>query len=358
MPTIYVDAQCDCGVSTFRVGFDKSLIPFEHGICHCNTCRHSTGQMAFYYLPITRAPLIGKFGEIPITKSDMSMYRSSEKTVRYFCARCSTNMFKCKNGKEWSVSGGAIHKTEGIAKLGYHKFVADTLDGGLADQLTEVDGKKLPRYSYEEGSEELPVGWRSPALKDKNEERNAKQLRAYCHCGTIKFYITRPDDLSSATIRNIKDEKWWLAPCESHELTRYLAGHCACSNCRRGSGFEVQSWAFVSRGNVHEMNSDEPIELYNDHLRPAGLKQYLSSPGKYREFCGTCGANVFWWHVGRPDVIDISVGLLDHEQAGVRAEQWLKWHKHRVSFSEDAQGTKSTIEGLVSGMAHFEEDVC
>jgi hypothetical protein len=88
---------------------------------------------------------------------------------------------------------------------------------------------------------------------------------------------------------------------------------------------------------MFEKGSTENLELTHEPDRPACLKQYLSSPGKYREFCGTCGATCFWWHVGRQDVIDISVELLDERCDGLRAEDWLKWYKKRISFIEMAK---------------------
>ena len=65
------------------------------------------------------------------------------------------------------------------------------------------------------------------------------------------------------------------------------------------------------------------------------LRSYESSPGVMREFCPTCGATVFWHDKHRPELIDVSVGLLDAPE-GARAEEWLEWWLARVSFEEDA----------------------
>ena len=370
---IEVKAFCQCGINTFRVRFDQSLIPFSSELCHCNTCRHVTGEMAFYHVPIKGRPLVGSIGNTLVEERDLKGYRVSVDTVRYFCDRCSAKMFMCKNGTDWYVSGGVLERTEGIVKLGCHVHVAETKDGGIADQLPTVDGVDLPRYSAQEGREELSIGWRSKTLKSKQESTGTDVLNAYCQCGAIKIYITRPNQLSImptapyphviypvhtrlSTIQNIKDEKWWLASGEDKKFpTKYLASHCVCTHCRRESGFDIQSWVFVSKANIFESGSGRLINLSHedDSYRPKGLKQYLSSPGRYSEFCGTCGATVFWWQAGRPDIIDISVGLLDQDQDGVRAEEWLKWNKERVGFAEDTKVGRSTIEGLVYGMAKF-----
>lgn len=75
------------------------------------------------------------------------------------------------------------------------------------------------------------------------------------------------------------------------------------------------------------------------------LRQYESSPGIFREFCSICGATVFWHCEERPDLIDVSVGLLRSE-SGARAENWLEWETDRVSFKEDAldQGLMAALE--------------
>jgi hypothetical protein len=111
----------------------------------------------------------------------------------------------------------------------------------------------------------------------------------------------------------------------------------------------------VSRANIFEKGSTEPLQLAHEPDRPACLKQYLSSPGKYREFCGICGATCFWWNVGRPDVIDVSIGLLDERDDGVRAEDWLKWHRKRLSFIEKVRVSKETVQGLLEGMAMYQD---
>jgi hypothetical protein len=52
--------------------------------------------------------------------------------------------------------------------------------------------------------------------------------------------------------------------------------------------------------------------------------------------------------VERPDLVDVSVGLLDSSQ-GALAEDWLEWHKERVSFSEDAI-SEPLVEALEHGL--------
>jgi len=63
-----------------------------------------------------------------------------------------------------------------------------------------------------------------------------------------------------------------------------------------------------------------------------------------------CGATVFWWNAGRPGVLDLSVGLVDETQNGVRAEDFLDWWTDRVSFCESGVSPQ-LAQGLAEGLA-------
>jgi len=123
-----------------------------------------------------------------------------------------------------------------------------------------------------------------------------------------------------------------------------------CPSCRLTSGMELQAWAFIPLWNILDPRTNEPIYLGEAEKRLPGLKQYMSSPGKYRECCEDCGAVVFWWQLDRPELIDVSVGLFDEKAAGgARAERWLEWHKDRISFSETAL-SPDVVKGLSEGL--------
>lgn len=84
------------------------------------------------------------------------------------------------------------------------------------------------------------------------------------------------------------------------------------------------------------------------------MKRYESSKDVLREFCSVCGATLFWHCKWRPDLIDVSVGLLDPKQ-GARADGWLDWWTDRVSFSELAV-SKSLIGSLEEGLKKWGEE--
>ncbi|KAI1163902.1 hypothetical protein F5B18DRAFT_295419 [Nemania serpens] len=242
---------------------------------------------------------------------------------------------------------------------------------------------------------------------DTKNKETLEVLNALCHCKMVQFHITRPNAASklprsnfpdlmvpyhtgSAHIQNPEDNKWWLRPglglksrddevlpVEKSEPRRYLAGTCACRSCRLISGFEIQTWAFVPRANIFFHIRDKnggstvsgsqtlrtlseagdkteitPLDFGN--LPPDILTSYESSPGVRREFCSRCGATVFWRDRWRPELMDVSVGLLDADE-GARAETWLDWWTERVSFAEDAQRdrtgeTARLAERLISSL--------
>ncbi|PPR01226.1 hypothetical protein CVT26_015304 [Gymnopilus dilepis] len=358
--------------------------PGQNGFHHEENGNHSNGNHSnggsLHVPTVIDPPTINVVDpEDPLDLGDLTAYKTSKGVTRYFCSSCSAHLFFVHHnpdGDKWTVSVGALERTDGIVKIGYHIWVGDTLDGGMADQLRKIDGVELKRYSEKSGSEELPVGWKDKAFLDKEKQQadgkvadKQDRVQAHCHCGTIKFEITRPSEASTipssaypdllypydvthlSKVANPADEKWWLRPAHSDRPTKYLAGHCMCGFCRLTSGSEVQSWAYVPIYNIVEPGTDTPICLEEDEQRPKGLKQYMASPARYREFCATCGASAFWWRADSPDLICVSVGLIDEANVGARAESWFDWHTHRVSYIEKAVSSslgRALEEGLKS----------
>jgi hypothetical protein len=366
--TTFVKANCHCGLNAFNIPFSTASLPIANDLCHCNSCRHCTGQLAVNCVRFDGIPL-----SVATNQPDDLKHLTPYKTfgaVRYFCSKCSAHIFfqPTTEPERWPIAVGLLANVTGIVQSAYHIWIEDTLDGGLARYLTTIDGMELPRYARgERDPETLPVDWRADKQRDARDQHH---LSAYCHCKAIRLSITRPSARSAlpsspypdalfpyhathpSKVRNPDDEKWWLRPLGSNNPTHYLAGHCACTSCRLTGGFEIQSWAVIPRVNilVHSDSTTSPIELnlVNENLRPKGLRHYPSSPGRNREFCAICGATVFWWGVERPDLVDVSVGLLDSSQ-GALAEDWLEWHKERVSFSEEAI-SEPLVEALEHGL--------
>jgi hypothetical protein len=77
------------------------------------------------------------------------------------------------------------------------------------------------------------------------------------------------------------------------------AGHCHCSQCRRASGA-----AFASNA---------PVRTRYFTLRSGAelVREYESSPGKYRAFCCRCGSPLYSRRESEPALRRIRLGTLD-----------------------------------------------
>ena len=74
-------------------------------------------------------------------------------------------------------------------------------------------------------------------------------------------------------------------------------GHCHCSSCRRSAGAAFVTWFTVERERF-AWTAGTP-------------RQYASSTGVTREFCGTCGTELAYSNEKAARTIDITIGSLD-----------------------------------------------
>jgi hypothetical protein len=362
-----VDITCLCGKSKGKAEVAAESLPAETMLCHCNICRYSSGVLCVSYLTLASPPEM---------KDSLQTYQSSAKMQRMFCSVCGSHLFAHSSElNEWYLTTGTIETLDPTSgammettKLMQHEFVSDTLDGGLAPCLTKAQDRNVASFAQGPEQELLTFDTTDglPTLSFATKQLSGKQLptstasgdhlHASCHCGGVQYMISRPNERSSLlsspwpdllvpyhsqSSRNEEDVKWWLRS----DGKKYLAGTCACRSCRLGSGFSIQTWAFVPKGNLATTRR-EPLSF-----AMGTLKQYGSKPGIYREFCGTCGATVFWHCDERPDLVDVSVGLLRAEE-GSRADTWIEWWTERTSFKEDAIDVELT-EALESGLSNI-----
>lgn len=330
--TTTLNLSCGCHAITGSVNVPSSSFPLPMVLCHCNTCRHTTGLLSASDIFIP--PGSSRF---QLKGEGICTYNASSHLARYFCGHCGTFIYdENSTTGRLGICTGALEKTDGLVELVEHIFVGDTIDGGLSDWLPDA-------VQWEErANKSVQIKERRKARADDARETPGQNahLRAYCNCGGVKFYITQPDQSSkslsspwsdnlvpyhSGASENPKDVEWWLRA----NGAKYLAGTCACNSCRLGSGYDIQPWAFIPKANIFQ------IDGTGLDFGAGTLKRYESSQGTYRDFCSHCGATVFWSSEARPELINVSVGLLDAE-SGVRAEEWLEWCTERVSFQEIA----------------------
>ncbi len=354
--TTAVTSTCACRNFTLTVDFPNSILPINRALCLCNRCRRVSGSCgsSSLLLPPSIPP-------IDPSNYETTSYKSSDGVTRYFCSTCGAHLFihVAKFGS-WALCTALWNKTEGIVNWTGCKWVEDTLDGGISvwfNNIKRPDGtrEELKRWvHYDLRDAKLVPEDALITLPAKKEAaiKNDK-LKAQCLCGGVKFYVTRPNEASknvespfpdlmfpfhSHSSDNPKNETWWLRDND----TKYLAGTCACTSCRLSSGNEIQPWAFIPKSNVLQEDGT-PLDF-----NMGTLKKYDSSKGVMREFCGVCGATIFWHCDFRPELIDVSIGVFDPEE-GARVEGWLDWWTERVSFEELAV-SKSLIASLEDGL--------
>ncbi|KAI9700780.1 MAG: hypothetical protein M1836_002149 [Candelina mexicana] len=367
-PTTALTAQCHCKFNTHAIHVPTTSLPLPTYICHCTTSRRVSGLLFTTYISLPHGPT--KF-------TDLASYASSTSLVRYFCSRCGAHMFGFhKPSKVWKVATGVLDRTEGIVEFKGHMWVGDTGDGGGVEWLKSIGGGEMEVWKEGAGSSKR-LDYRDASLQQDlhkaeilNEHQNMKDrpkiLNARCHCNGVAFSITPPTSYSStygaseypdllvpyrtstpSTRTPPANTKWYL---RSHNH-KYLAGTCACHSCRLTCGFPIQTWAFIPHASLHAPNTLSQQLSFSDL---GTMRSYNSSKGVTRDFCGRCGASVFWRREGREDgVVDVSVGLLDAEE-GARAEEWVEWVTGRVSFAEEA-GEEVLVEALVKGLRAWEE---
>lgn len=87
----------------------------------------------------------------------------------------------------------------------------------------------------------------------------------------------------------------------SYEIDGKLGdfGYCHCTSCRKASG------------SAHGANSGVERSKFRLRDDPGDLKQFESSPGKFRAFCGNCGSPIYAYLSKTPELIRIRLGTLD-----------------------------------------------
>jgi len=83
--------------------------------------------------------------------------------------------------------------------------------------------------------------------------------------------------------------------------------YCHCSSCRRASGSAFTANSPVAAAELTWTSGRDVI------------REYESSPGKFRAFCGRCGSPIYARHVAQPDWLSIRLGLIDADP-GHRAQ--------------------------------------
>jgi hypothetical protein len=89
-------------------------------------------------------------------------------------------------------------------------------------------------------------------------------------------------------------------------------GYCHCKSCRKASGSAHAANAPVARADFTLASGREL------------LREFESSPGKFRAFCSACGSPIYAYLAATRDVLRIRLGSLDSPLlASPRAHTWV-----------------------------------
>ena len=103
-------------------------------------------------------------------------------------------------------------------------------------------------------------------------------------------------------------------------------GRCYCSQCRKASGAEFATNANVQEGSFELIRGEDL------------LRDFESSPGQMRVFCGRCGSHLFKRYIDAPEKIRLRLGCVDspiHQRPLARI-----FVGSKIAFSEAGQASE------------------
>ena len=125
---------------------------------------------------------------LPSDTSALTKYPFSATSNLYFCSTCGATVFWV--GQTVQVTIGVMENAKDLVEIYQHVFIGDTIDGGISDWVSHIGGKQLERWKFDEGSEEVPVGWTEKRMKESGP------VKAWCKCKGVEFVVTPPTKAS------------------------------------------------------------------------------------------------------------------------------------------------------------------
>lgn len=335
--TVIITAECLCKARTFSTEVSSHSLPLQCNVCHCDSCRHSTGAL---HIIETTWPQPKEDVDI----SALQSYQFSANVTYRFCGTCSTLIFyeSARFPSKLGVFTGALKNVDAdIVRLTKNIFVEDTVDGGASVWFRKPnsDGKEIPRYREFSG-EEIPWSWPEPSCPSGSAKAPRQDiLPVWCHCKGINMALRFEDYASKAK----EDFPWFIDPTTHKRRVNFDA----CNSCRLQFGHDLVHWASVELANLSHANG-KSFPGTTAELKAAvdagdytvgTLAYYQSSPGKQRYFCKVCSTSAFFASNHEPEVVKLAIGLLEAPD-GARAEGYLSW-----SFGDNLTGVDDTKGG-------------
>ncbi|KAI1366496.1 Mss4-like protein [Xylaria arbuscula] len=367
--SIELVAECLCKAHRFTAAVPRSALPLSASYCHCDSCRWLTGALYSTYVPWP-----GSYEAI--RASSLRRYKFSESITALSCGVCSGNLFAetaaDSDKPSYGVVTGALTNLAepDLLKISHHIFVGDTKDGGVTPWLCDAnpDGTRPQLWSTHRGqSEEYSstdhTHWPLPSTDASPPEETPVR----CHCGGVDLVLRNPIPVFAG------QDRASLPGFVDPESNKLLGLFDCCDSCRMSSGVDIFHWTFVlpehlafpspNKTESSKSSSLPPssfpkssIELKTAISAPSETRDprwgtltfYSSSPDVQRYFCSRCSASVFYAADGRPEVLDLAIGLL-HSENGSRAEDLVSWEfGAKMTWRQDAVG--GWREGLVQSV--------
>ncbi|KAJ0104325.1 uncharacterized protein J7T55_009490 [Diaporthe amygdali] len=266
--SVVIMAECLCKAHSFSPEVSKSKLPLECNVCHCDSCRHSTGAL---YVVETTWPQ-------PLEDVDLSglhKYQFSDNIAYRFCGTCSTLMFyeSRKYPSKLGTFSGPLKNTDSeTIRLARHIYVEDTIDGGATVWLRKPnpDGQQIPRY-LERSGEELSWDWpQISSLTGSTGKQEQAPIPLWCHCRDLSNVTQGDGDAFPKTMAKLK---------AAVDVADPLIGT---------------------------------------------LAYYQPTSGVQRYCCKVCSTSAFLASDDRSEAVGVPVGLLEASD-GSRAESFLSW---------------------------------
>lgn len=165
-----------------------------------------------------------------------------------------------------------------------------------------------PAASGSEASASTAAGSASARDRDPREQSAAPTLTGRCLCGGVTYRCDGP--------------------------LRAVA-RCYCVECRKQSGAE------------HATNGEPRRGTFRLETGAELLREFESSPGQFRVFCGRCGSPVLKRYANDPDRVRLRLGLVDGELDGSPELQVFAGEKMRLTTIDT--GIPTFERGVDSG---------
>ncbi|RFU30671.1 hypothetical protein B7463_g5656, partial [Scytalidium lignicola] len=342
--TTVITAECLCKAHIFTTEIAQSKLPLECNVCHCNSCRHSTGALHVCKATWPQA-------REDVDMSSLNKYQFSANITYRFCGTCSTLMFyeSQRYPSKLGVFTGTLRNIDAdLIKLTKHIFVEDTLDGGASVwfRRPNPDGIEIPRFAQFAGDKAMSSQVTSSSSTEPESKQEQESLPLWCHCNGIQLKLHRGNYAS----KKREELPSFIDPRTNKPIVTFDV----CDSCRLQFGQDIIHWTFVELANISQPDGGAfpktiaELKTAVDAGDPAvgTLAYYESSPPHIqRYFCKRCSATVFYASDNRPQTVDLPIGLLEAAD-GARAEGFLSWNYGGTpTWVDDTKG--GWREGLV-----------